>query len=203
MISVGIIEDHPIYRSGLIQVIDHATDLTLNTTAGSVEEYQQARPDHCNVLVLDLDLPGVSGPEAVGAVSPWADAVLIVSGSEAYGWVAEAMAAGARGCLTKHAEDFELLEAIRAVAQGHTFVTPTLALYVLNGAPGLTPRQREILELVADGESDQEIADALHLTTSGVQGHLDRIGERTGCRRRSALTQLARELGIKRRPQVR
>src|SRR3569833_2077760 len=137
MSTVGIVEDHPIYRSGLIQVIGDTDDLTLINAAGSVEDYRQGYPDHCDVLLLDLDLPGVSGPEAVAAVSPWAYAVLIVSGSEAYRWVAEAMAAGARGCLTKHAEDFELLEAIRGVARGHTYVTPTLALYVLSGAPGL------------------------------------------------------------------
>src|SRR3569833_786974 len=127
MITVGIVEDHPIYRSGLIQVIGDTDDLTLINAAGSVEDYRQGYPDHCDVFLLDFDLPGVSGPEAVVAVSPWAYAVLIVSGSEAYRWVAEAMAAGARGCLTLFVVVFVFFVVFWGVARGLTYVTPTLA----------------------------------------------------------------------------
>jgi DNA-binding NarL/FixJ family response regulator len=126
MISIGIIDDHPLYRIGLTDMIQRASDLTLVATAGSVEEFGQHPPQRCDVLLLDLGLPGTSGPAAVAAVSPWTDAVLIVSGSEALGWVAAAITAGARGCVTKQAQEPEILGAIRAIARGHTYITATV-----------------------------------------------------------------------------
>jgi DNA-binding NarL/FixJ family response regulator len=196
LIGVAVVEDHPIFRKGLVQVIDAAPDLRLTGASRSVEELDAHGGARAEVVLLDLHLPGLSGAAAVTHLCARGQSVLVVSASEAAADVVEAIGAGARGYLTKQAEEAEIVGAIRAVAEGRTYVSATLASYLLQAPIRITEREREILELVAGGETDQDIAELLQLSVRTVHSHLDRIRNKTGSRRRADLTRFALERGI-------
>lgn len=200
MISVAIVDDHPVYRQGLAMAIDVADDLTLVDCAASVEAFDALDPK-ADVVLLDLHLPGLQGAEAVAHVCLKGYRVLVVSAAGTPEDVIDAIAAGAAGYLTKEAETAEITAAVRVVAGGATYVSPTLASYLLRAdklstAFTLTKREREVLSLVAAGETDQDIADHLVIAKTTVHSHLDRIRDKSGARRRAELTSLAHRLGI-------
>jgi two-component system, NarL family, nitrate/nitrite response regulator NarL len=196
MIGVAVVEDHPVFRKGLIQVIDAAPDLRLTGASRSVEELDAKGDTQAKVVLLDLHLPGLRGAAAVAHLCTRGQTVLVVSASEAPADVVEAIGAGARGYLTKQAEETEIVGAIRAVAEGRTYVSATLASYLLQAPIHITEREREILELVAGGETDQDIAELLQLSVRTVHSHLDRIRNKTGSRRRADLTRFALQQGM-------
>jgi DNA-binding NarL/FixJ family response regulator len=198
MIRVAIVEDHPVFRKGLIQVVEAAPGLELAGVARSIEEFTTLRLSDDVIVLLDLQLPGsrLQGPDAVAHLVTAAHQVLVVSASETPADVVQAIGAGARGYLTKQADEPEILGAIQAVADGRTYVSATLAAYLLEAPIQITAREREILELVAGGETDQDIAEQLTISVRTVHSHLDRIRDKTGSRRRADLTRFAIERGI-------
>jgi DNA-binding NarL/FixJ family response regulator len=198
MIRVAIVEDHPVFRKGLIQVVEAAPGLELAGVARSVEEFTALRLGGGVIVLLDLQLPGsrIQGPHAVAHLVASGHQVLVVSASEQPADVVQAIGAGARGYLSKQAEETEILGAIHAVAQGRPYVSATLAAYLLEAPIQITAREREILELVASGDTDQDIADQLTISVRTVHSHLDRIRDKTGSRRRADLTRFAIERGI-------
>ena len=155
--------------------------------------------------MLDLHLPGVHGPAAVIELAGLGHRILVVSAQADRETVLAAIAAGARGYLTKDSDGAEILRAVREVAQGNSYVSPTLASFLLSSAReqqragpsfALSDRERQVLALVAAGERDQDIADALVISVRTVRSHLDRIRDKTGRRRRPELTRLAIEEGL-------
>ena len=132
MIRVGIVEDHPVFRKGLMQVVEAAPGLELAGVARSVDDFDTLRLGGVIVL-LDLQLPGsrLEGPDAVAHLVGRGHQVLVVSASEQPVDVVQAIGAGARGYLSKQAEETEILGAIQAVAQGRPYVSATLAGYLL------------------------------------------------------------------------
>ncbi|MFI5040554.1 MAG: response regulator [Acidimicrobiales bacterium] len=201
MIAVAIVDDHPVYRQGLAMVVDGAEDLQLIANARSIEEFDALAPP-AEVVLLDLHLPGIEGSAGVAHVCGLDYKVLVLSAAGSPEDVVDAIAAGAAGYLTKDSDADEIARAIRAVAAGQTFVSPTLASYLLRAAKSspapysLTEREREVLGLVASGETDQDIAAELYISVSTVRSHLDRIRDKTGARRRADLTGLAYRLRI-------
>ncbi len=200
MISVAIVDDHPVYRQGLALAVDEADDLELVAQASSIEAFDAlgTRPD---VLLLDLHLPGIEGTAGVAHVCARGNRVLVVSAAGTPEDVIDAIAAGASGYLTKEADADEITDAVRVVGAGATYVSPTLASYLLradrsSASYTLTTREREVLALVAAGETDRDIAEHLTIATTTVHSHLDRIRDKTGARRRAELTNLAHRLGI-------
>jgi DNA-binding NarL/FixJ family response regulator len=163
-----------------------------------VDEFDALRLGHGVIVLLDLQLPGsrLQGPDAVAHLVAAGHQVLVVSASEQQVDVVQAIGAGARGYLSKQAEETEILGAIQALVQGRTYVSATLAGYLLEAPIPITAREREILELVAGGETDQDIADQLTISVRTVHSHLDRIRDKTGARRRADLTRFAIERGI-------
>ena len=204
MIRVGIIDDHPVFRQGLAHAVEEAEQLDLAMSAASVEEFDGAQPGQLDVIVLDLGLPGMSGPDAVGHISATGARVLVVSATGAQRDVIDAIGAGASGYLTKSSEPAEITHAVEVVGGGGTYVSPTLAAFLLqanrnqraDNPHALTDREREILGLVASGERDSDIATQLFISIRTVRSHLDRIRDKTGQRRRADLTRLAIEEGI-------
>jgi DNA-binding NarL/FixJ family response regulator len=194
VIPVGIVEDHPFFRAGLGQAVQAAPDLQLAAVTGCVEELNPNDLHGRAVCLLDLNLPGLRGPDAVRHLCQQGLSVLVLSASEAPADVVQAVRAGAAGYLSKDVEEQELLTAIRTVATGRTYVSPRLASYLLETPICLTQREREILELVADGDTDQDIADALKISVHTVHSHLDRIRQKTGRHRRGELAVLASNL---------
>ena len=198
ILRVAVIEDHPIFREGISRGVRTSTDTELAGAFIAVEEFERSGTS-ADVVVLDLHLPGVSGAEAVQRVRQHAH-ILIVSAGSSRSDVIDAIGAGAAGYLTKDADIDEIMNAVRHIATGGTYVSPTLAGYLLepSKAPALrlSNREREILSLVAAGERDQDIADELFLSVRTVRSHLDRIRDKTGQRRRPDLTRYAIEHGI-------
>jgi DNA-binding NarL/FixJ family response regulator len=198
MITVSVVEDHPVYRHGLADVIEKADGLELVCAHRSIEDFDAVGPQAA-VVLLDLHLPGLEGPDAVAHLVDLGYQVLVVSASVARGDVLAALAAGARGYVSKDAESDQIAQAIGIVAGGGSFVSPTLASLLLQNdrdEPNLTPREREVLELVAEGASDKTIARELGITLATVHSHLDRIRDKTGRRKRAELTRLAMEQGL-------
>ena len=197
MISVAIIDDHPLYRQGLAMAIEQADDFTLVADAESVEDFDR-RDVTVDVVLLDLHLPGIEGAEGVAHICARGPKVIVVSAAGAADDVIDALAAGAAGYLTKDAEAEDIRRAVRAVASGQTYVSPTLASYLINANKPraaslehqLSPRELEILALVAAGETDRDIARQLFIATATVYSHLERIRDKTGARRRAQLTRL-------------
>jgi DNA-binding NarL/FixJ family response regulator len=199
-ITVGIIDDHPLFRQGLAMAIDGASDQSVVAEAKSIEEFEKlsVKPD---VLLLDLHLPGIEGAAGVAHMCDNGHVVLVVSAAGTPENVVEAIAAGASGYLTKETDAEEITRAVRVVAGGKSYVSPTLASYLLRvhhtaTAVSLTKREREVLELLAAGETDQDIADQLFIARATVHSHLERIRNKTGARRRAELTNLANRMGI-------
>ena len=200
VISVVIVDDHPVYRQGLAMAVDRADDLELAGQASSIETFD-ALGVHPDVVLLDLHLPGIEGAAGVAHVVGSGNRVLVVSAAGTPDDVIDAIAAGAAGYLTKEADADEITRAVRTVAGGETYVSPTLASYLLRADRSsatytLTKRERDVLALVAAGETDQDIADQLTIAKTTVHSHLDRIRDKTGARRRAELTNLAHKLGI-------
>jgi DNA-binding NarL/FixJ family response regulator len=207
LIPIAIVEDHPLYRRGLTQTAMQSDVLALVAASPSLEELDGSDLTRSRVVILDLHLPGREGPDAVRFVRATGPAVLVLSASDNPGEVIEAIGAGAAGYLTKSADTDEIIEAIRIVSSGGTYVSPVLAGHLLHQAQTrkerisqleLTSREREILELVAEGETDADIAAQLYISVHTVHSHLDRIREKTGRRRRPELTRFAIEHHIKR-----
>lgn len=197
MISVAIIDDHPLYRQGMAMAIEQAGDFTLVADAASIEDFDRLDPT-ADIVLLDLHLPGIEGAAGVAHICARGPKVIVVSAAGAPDDVLDALAAGAVGYLTKEAEAADIRQAVRAVVNGQTYVSPTLASYLLTASRQqaaslehqLSPRELEILALVAAGETDHDIARELHIAPATVYSHLDRVRDKTGARRRAQLTRL-------------
>src|ERR1700678_4379760 len=197
MISVAIIDDHPLYRQGLALAVEQAGDCTLRADASSIEHFDRLDVT-VDVVLLDLHLPGIEGAEGVAHVCARGPKVIVVSAAGAPDDVIDALAAGAAGYLTKDAEAEDIQRAVRAVANGQTYVSPTLASYLITANKQraaslehqLSPRELEILALVAAGETDRDIAKLLFIAPATVYSHLERIRDKTGARRRAQLTRV-------------
>ncbi len=199
VIAVAVIEDHPVYRDGLCRVV--ADDPALSLVGGypTLEDFlgDAAQPQ---LVLLDLHLPDRGAAAGVVLVRETGAQVLIVSASAARDDVLDAISAGAGGYLTKNAEPAEIVAATILVASGGSYISPTLAGYLVDtrrdletpGA-GLSNREREVLRLVAQGERDQDIAEQLFISVRTVRSHLDRIRDKTGQRRRADLTRFVIE----------
>jgi DNA-binding NarL/FixJ family response regulator len=202
-VLVGVVEDHPLYRAAVARVLAEAPGIEVGELSESVAQFA-ARRQAPGVVIVDLNLPGVSGAAAVMAVVAMGHAVLVVSAQAGQEEVLGAISAGARGYLTKDADGTEILRAVREVAAGNSYVSPTLATFLLSSSReryvgpkiALSIRERQVLSLLASGERDQDIAESLDISVRTVRSHLDRIRDKTGRRRRSELTRLAIEEGI-------
>lgn len=204
-IEVSVVEDHPLYRAALMDSLTGVPGIAPGVAARSVEEFLAYRRPAGGVVLLDLSLPGVRGAAAVLTVVGRGQRVLVVSAQSERTDVLSALAAGAKGYLTKAADGDEVIRAIREIAAGRTYVSPTLASILLDSAArlrragprlALTGRERQVLSLLAAGERDVDIARALSVSVRTVRSHLDRIREKTGRRRRPELTRLAIEEGV-------
>ena len=160
LIPIAVVEDHPLYRRGLTQTATQSDSLDLVAATSSLEELDPTDLKRAAVVILDLHLPGIEGADAVRFVRSAGPEVLVLSASDDPIEVIEAIGAGAAGYLTKSADTEEIILAIGIVSSGATYVSPVLAGHLLHQAQKkepaspleLTPREREILELVAEGE---------------------------------------------------
>ena len=191
MIRVLIVDDHPIFRDGLAGLLATLPEVEIAATAGTAEEALAAltrtAPD---VVLMDINLPGTSGVEATRRVSQIAPAVavLVISMVDDDDSVFAALAAGARGYVLKGASAAEITAALRTVAAGGAVFGAGIASRLLANRPvqlsgpasesqqhDLTAREREVLDLLAEGASNRQIARSLGLSLKTVQNHVSRI----------------------------
>jgi DNA-binding NarL/FixJ family response regulator len=200
LIGVAIVEDHPLYRQGLMQTIEATAGVVLLAAVGTLAEMEEFGYNGVDVVLLDLHLPDGSGAQAVSQVKARGPAILVVSASDDRQTVIDAIGAGANGYLPKSSLPDEISTATIVVAGGGTYVSPVLAAYLLRNERDqpseyelLSTRESEILSLLSEGETDAEIAEKLFISVRTVHSHLDRIRDKTGRRRRADLTRLALE----------
>ncbi len=208
MIRVLIADDHGIVRSGLALLIERQPDMTVAAEAedglAAVERSHAERPD---VAVLDVSMPRLTGLQAARQIRAHHEgtAVLMLSMHEDDGYFFEALEAGASGYVSKRGADSDLVEAIRTVAGGRTFLSSrtqaALMRQWLQDGPSqpkdaLTPREREVLKLIAEAYTNRQIADALSLSEKTVESHRGNVLAKLGMRDRVELVRYAIRRGL-------
>ena len=207
-IRVLIADDHPLFRDGLAALlrVGHGTELTGVATTGTeaVEMAWQTQPD---VVMMDLGLPELNGIEATRRIvtdSPHI-AVVVLTMFDDDDSVFAALRAGARGYLLKGAEGEQIRRAVHAAAAGDAIVGAGLAARVLAGLaseapaavfPQLTDREREVLELVAQGRSNTAIAHRLHLSQKTIRNNVSNILAKLQIADRAQAIVRARDAGL-------
>jgi DNA-binding NarL/FixJ family response regulator len=210
-LSVVLADDHQIVRQGLRAILQTVPDVQLVGEAADGQEalrlVERLRP---NVLVLDLMLPGLNGFEVTRRVSrrfPKTCVVILSMHSDA-AYVAEALRAGASGYVVKEAGFEELLRAIREGAAGRRYLSPPLSETALgqyarraDGLPPdpyetLTPREREVLQLTAEGLTGVAVARRLHISPRTVETHRANVMRKLGVKNQKELIRYAVRRGL-------
>ncbi len=189
MARVLVVDDHFLSRQGIVAILKRSPELEVVGEAASAaearEKVRELRPD---LVLMDIKMPGQNGIEATRSLKkefPWLK-VVILSVSDDVQDLFEAIKAGAQGYLVKNMEPEAWIGYLENVVRGETELPRALAVRILKeflpqvweGDPeeeGLTPREREVLELVARGLSNREIAQKLYITEATVKNHLTRI----------------------------
>jgi DNA-binding NarL/FixJ family response regulator len=186
---VVIIDDHPIVREGLVAALEGKSGVEVVGVFSTAEEAMSRRS--AEVVILDLELPGMSGLDAIPLLSRSA-AVLVLS---AYGEsIEEAIRAGAKGYLLKGVPLDEIERAIAAVARGESYIDPRLASrFVARTPERLSEREREVLRLVAGGHSNKQIAAKLRISERTAKFHVTAILNKLGAENRAQAVAIAAE----------
>lgn len=206
MIRVLVVDDHPVVRAGIAALLESASDMRIVGTAASGEDalaqVPTADPD---VVVMDLRMPGIDGDEATArilAAHPGVR-VLILTTYESDDAILSAIGAGASGYLLKAAPEDELLAGVRAVAAGEVALAPSVSRILVartrvpaSAGPALSPRELEVLRLVAEGLSNREIGARIHLGEATVKTHLLRAFAKLEVNDRTRAVTRAMELGL-------
>lgn len=205
-VRVLVADDEPLVRSGLRLILDAEPDLQVVGEAGdgaqAVELARSLRPD---VVCMDVRMPGVDGLRATELVLRLPDPprVLVVTTFEHDGYVLDALTVGASGFLLKRAGADEMVQAVRTVAVGQSLLYPEALRDLIRsrprataGAPALTPREREVLGLVAQGMTNAEIATALVVGVETVRTHVASVLAKLQARDRTQAVVLGYRAGL-------
>ncbi|WP_409181664.1 response regulator [Amycolatopsis sp. VS8301801F10] len=205
MIRLLLADDHPVVRAGLRAVLETEPDLEVVAEASSAEEAVRLASG-VDVVLMDLQFgSGMHGSEATAHITSAADAprVLVLTTYDTDGDILAAIEAGATGYLLKDAPPEDLAAAVRNAAAGQTVLAPAVAHRLMNRmrapAAALSPREIEVLGLVADGLSNQEISKRLFLSQATVKSHLVHIYAKLGVDSRTAAVAAGKERGLIRR----
>jgi DNA-binding NarL/FixJ family response regulator len=201
-IRVLLADDHSLVRKGFRRLLEDEPGITVVGEAcdgvQAVELARELRPD---VIVMDMAMPGLNGNQATIEILKFLPGVgvVILSMYEEANYVRNAMKAGARGYLLKNASDVDLAAAVKSVARGGKVIDHKLQ-YPLDmppeGKATLTPRERQILQLIAEARSTREIAALLDLSVNTVAVHRANIMERLGVHKTAELVLYAVRSGI-------
>lgn len=200
VLTIAVVDDHPFYRDGVMRALQKTRGVRIVGTGGSAEDavriVAEQQPD---ILLLDIGLPGggIEAARTIQATAPARTRIIILTGSDDSADVAAAFQGGVRGYLLKGADSAELMQAIRTVHQGNTFITPMLWSRVMaqstgaatpqQASPGveLSTRERQMLDLACTGLTNGEIAMRLNLALPTVKNAMSRIFDKLGVRNRA------------------
>ena len=209
MISVLLVDDHKLMRTGIKFILDDTTDIRVVGEASSGEEaLERARVLKPNVILMDVSMPGIGGLEATRklAMSLPDTRVIVLSAQTAEPFPMRLMEAGAAGYLTKDSAGDEIVTAIRRVLAGERYISAEIArqmaLQAVNKTSGGSPfeqlssREMQVMIMATGGHSVQEISDKLHLSPKTVSTYRSRLFQKLGVNNDVELTRLAMRYGV-------
>jgi DNA-binding NarL/FixJ family response regulator len=204
MISVLIVEDHPIVREGVTSVLKREADIDVVGAADSIGEgLRLAATLHPDVVLLDLKLPDAGARDGVASFAAENRGVVVFTAYDTDDDVFRAIRGGARGYLLKGSPAAEIAHAIRQVHAGESFLSPRIAAKLVKGVtlpPGrtglLSARELGVLRLVAAGLSNRQIAETLTISARTVKFHVTAIFNKLGADNRAQAVAIAAERGL-------
>ena len=201
MLNILVADDHGIVRSGLKMLIDRQAGMNVVAEAedgvDAVAAAQRSRP---HVAILDVAMPRMTGIQAAREIRAHCPdtAVLLLSMHDDDRYVHDALRAGASGYVLKRQADAELIEAVRAVAAGGRFISalPGLDLDADHDADPLTPRELDVVKLIAEAYTNRQIAEILSVSEKTVESHRANVLSKLGMRDRVELVRYAIKRGL-------
>jgi two-component system response regulator NreC len=211
-ISVLLVDDHTIVREGLCSLLDAEADIKVIAEAEDGREaIEKAGSLHPDVVVMDITMPGLSGLEATCQIKQRCPEVQVVALTmhTAEEYIYQILRAGASGYVVKRAALSELISAVRAASRGECFLSPSVSRTVIqdylrraealageNSYERLTPREREVLQLIAEGHSSRGIAELLCISIKTVQTHKAHLMRKLDMHSTAELTRYAIRKGV-------
>lgn len=214
-IKVLIVDDHTLFRRGIAAVLSNQEELeVIGEASDGLEAIEKAKELSPELILMDLNMPRCTGLEAIQALQAERPEinVLVLTVSETEEDLFAAIKYGARGYLLKKSEPEELIHAITSIAQGGVIISPLMATKLLTEFKDLssgiekkppaaqdsdlTPRESEVLQLVAQGATNKEIADSLFISENTVKTHLQNIMEKLHLANRSQAAAYAIKKGL-------
>ena len=204
LVRVLLVDDHEVIRTGIRSMLEQSEEVSVVGEADDGEAaIERIAAIHPDVVLMDIQMPKLDGVETVrklrelGIDTP----VILLSVYAKDEYIFDGLRAGARGYLTKDVGRAELVEAIKTVHGGRSLLQPVIASLLaeriaINEASGLSERQHEVLELLASGARNQEIADQLYLSLRTVKFHIENLYRNLGVRTRTEAVRVARERSI-------
>jgi len=207
MIRILLADDHSLVRQGFSMILGAEADMEVVGQAGNgreaIEMAEKLLPD---LVIIDVTMPELNGIEATRrlAASLPRTRVLALSMHKDSAYVREILRAGARGYLLKDSGDADLLKAVRSVAKGEGYISPAVSEAVLqdyrrhvtNPLDLLTSREREVLQMIAEGKTNKEIATVLNLSVYTVEAHRGRVMEKLNLHSAGELVRFALRSGL-------
>lgn len=191
MIRVLIADDHPLIRQGIKQILELEKDMTVVAQAGNGDEAvrmaQETKPD---IILMDINMPDINGIQAISRLKELdiPSKIIVLTIHEDREYLVKTLQLGADGYILKDADAQMLMEAIRSVYNGQSFIQPSMTKQLVNEfnkvtlqeknkheENGLTEREIEVLKLVAEGMLNKEIAKALYISEKTVKNHISNI----------------------------
>ncbi len=211
-IRILVADDHTLIRRGIVGLLNTQSDMQVIDEAGTGREaVEKAIAGSPDVVLLDIGMPELNGLGATTAIKAQLPLVqvLILTMHDREDYLFQALRAGASGYVLKGADTEDLLTAVRSVAGGGVYLFPPVAKELLQdylrrvaggedlaSYDGLTAREREVLQLIAEGKTATQIAEALHISPHTVQSHRDNIMAKLDLHDRSALIRYAIRKGL-------
>ncbi len=209
LIRVVLAEDHTLVRAGIRSLLQNLPDIQVVAEASNGHEALKLIEIHRpEVVLMDITMPGLNGLEATRAARQFPEVHIIIlsmHASEEYVW--QALSAGAIGYLLKDSGTAELELAVKAAASGNSYLSPAVSKHVIGdyvqrvgGEPGslnrLTPRQRQVLQLIAEGHTTKQVAERLSISVKTAETHRTQLMEQLDIHDVTGIVRYAMRMGL-------